>query len=165
MFNNVFRRKEDEQRFRTEGRMPPGQSLTEKFPVLHYGPVPSFNPETWDFQVTGLVEQPLRLSWDEFNQLPRTQVTMDLHCVTRWSKFDTLWEGVAFRTLVERGLVKPLPAAKYVLQYAEYGFTVNLPLEIVMQENFLLATHFNGQPITRIDLTPYRAPRMGSLRT
>jgi len=148
MFNNVFRRKEDEQRFRTEGRMPPGQSLTEKFPVLHYGPVPSFNPETWDFQVTGLVEQPLRLSWDEFNQLPRTQVTMDLHCVTRWSKFDTLWEGVAFRTLVERGLVKTLPAAKYVLQYAEYGFTVNLPLEIVMQENFLLATHFNGQPIT-----------------
>ncbi|HEY9089815.1 MAG TPA: molybdopterin-dependent oxidoreductase [Anaerolineaceae bacterium] len=148
MFNNVFRRKEDEQRFRTEGRMPPGQSLTEKFPVLHYGPVPSFNPETWDFQVTGLVEQPLRLSWDEFNQLPRAQVTMDLHCVTRWSKFDTLWEGVAFRTLVERGLVKPLTAAKYVLQYAEYGFTVNLPLDVVMQENFLLATHFNGQPIT-----------------
>lgn len=148
MFNSIFRRKEDEERVRSEGRLPPGQSLTEKFPVLHYGPVPGFNPETWDFQVTGLVEQPLRLSWDAFNKLPRTQLTMDLHCVTRWSKFDTLWEGVAFRTLVDAGLVKPLPAAKYVLQYAEYGFTVNLPLDVVLQENFLLATHFNGQPIT-----------------
>jgi DMSO/TMAO reductase YedYZ molybdopterin-dependent catalytic subunit len=148
MFNSIFHRREEEQRIRTEGRLPPGQSLTEKFPVLHYGPVPSFNPATWDFQVTGLVEQPLRLSWDEFNQLPRSQVTMDLHCVTRWSKVDTLWEGVSMRTLVERGLVKPLPAAKYVLQHAEYGFTVNLPLEVVLQENFLLATHFNGQPIT-----------------
>lgn len=148
MFNSIFHRREEEQRIRTEGRLPPGQSLTEKFPVLHYGPVPSFNPATWDFQVTGLVEQPLRLSWDEFNQLPRSQVKMDLHCVTRWSKVDTLWEGVSMRTLVERGLVKPLPAAKYVLQHAEYGFTVNLPLEVVLQENFLLATHFNGQPIT-----------------
>ena len=105
MFNSIFHRREEEQRIRGEGRLPPGQSLTEKFPVLHYGPVPSFNPATWDFQVTGLVEQPLRLSWEEFNQLPRSQVTMDLHCVTRWSKVDTLWEGVSMRTLVDRGLV------------------------------------------------------------
>lgn len=148
MFNSIFHRREEEQRIRSEGRLPPGQSLTEKFPVLHYGPVPSFDAATWDFQVNGLVEQPLRLSWDEFNQLPRSTITMDLHCVTRWSKVDTTWEGVSMRTLIERGLVKPLPAAKYVVQHAEYGFTVNLPLEVVLQENFLLATHFNGEPIT-----------------
>jgi len=148
MFNSIFHRREEEQRIRSEGRLPPGQSLTEKFPVLHYGPVPSFNPATWDFQVNGLVEQPLRLSWDEFNQLPRSTITMDLHCVTRWSKVDTTWEGVSMRTLLERGLVKPLQSAKYVVQHAEYGFTVNLPLDVVLQENFLLATHYNGQPIT-----------------
>ena len=148
MFNSIFHRREEEQRIRSEGRLPPGQSLTEKFPVLHYGPVPTFNPATWDFQVHGLVEQPLRLSWDEFNQLPRSTITMDLHCVTRWSKVDTTWEGVSMRALLERGLVKPLQSAKYVVQHAEYGFTVNLPLEVVLQENFLLATHYNGQPIT-----------------
>ncbi len=148
MFNSIFRRREEEQRIRTEGRLPPGQSLTEKFPVLHYGPVPSFNPTTWDFRVDGLVEQPMRWSWDEFNQLPRSQITMDLHCVTRWSKVDTLWEGVSVRALVDRGLIQPLPAARYVVQHAEYGFTVNLPLDVVLQENFLLATHFDGQPIS-----------------
>jgi DMSO/TMAO reductase YedYZ molybdopterin-dependent catalytic subunit len=147
MFDRFFRR-EDESRVRGEGRLPPGQALTNKFPVLHYGPVPRFNPQTWDFKVWGQVEQPLRLTWDEFNQLPRTTIQMDLHCVTRWSKFDTAWEGVLVRTLIERGLVKPLPEAKYVLQHAEFGFTVNLPLEVVLQENFLLATHFNGEPIS-----------------
>lgn len=147
MFNRIFRRKEDEERVRGEGRLPPGQALTERFPVLHYGPVPSFNPATWDFKVTGEVEVPLRLTWDEFQKLPRTRQVMDIHCVTKWSKFDTSWEGVSMRTLIEQGLIKLKPTARYVLQVAEYGFTVNLPLEIVMQENFLLATHFNGEPI------------------
>jgi len=87
-------------------------------------------------------------TWDEFNQLPRAQVTMDIHCVTRWSKADTLWEGVPVRTLVEQGLIKLKPAAQFVMQHAEYGFTVNLPLDVVLQENFLLATHFNGEPIS-----------------
>jgi len=148
MFNSIFRRKEDEERVRSEGRLPPGQSLTNRFPVLHYGHVPTFNPATWDFRVTGEVENPLRLTWNEFQQLPRTKLTMDIHCVTRWSKFDTEWEGVAMRTLVEQGLVKPKPTAHFVLQIAEHGFTVNLPIEVVLQENFLLATHFDGQPIS-----------------
>jgi DMSO/TMAO reductase YedYZ molybdopterin-dependent catalytic subunit len=148
MFDSIFRRKDEEQQFRREGRLPPGQAVTNKFPVLHYGPVPNFNPATWDFKIWGEVEQPLRLSWDEFNQLPRTQLKMDIHCVTRWSKFDTLWEGVALRTLAEQGLFKPTPQAKYVMQHAEYGFTTNTPLEVVLQENFLLATHFDGQPIS-----------------
>jgi DMSO/TMAO reductase YedYZ molybdopterin-dependent catalytic subunit len=128
MFESIQKRKQDEQRFIEEGRMPPGQSYTQRFPVLHYGPVPHFDPAKWDFKVWGEVEIPLNLTREQFNELPRTQLKMDIHCVTRWSKFDTLWEGVSVRTLVELGMVKPLPSAKYVLQHAEYGFTANLPL-------------------------------------
>ncbi|NLG98533.1 MAG: sulfite oxidase-like oxidoreductase [Chloroflexi bacterium] len=148
MFNSFLRRKENEERVRREGRLPPGQSLTERFPVLHYGPIPPFDPATWDFKVDGEVESPVRWTWDEFQQLPRTSVRMDIHCVTKWSKFDTEWEGVSVRTLVDQGLIRLKPGARYVLQVAEYGFTANLPLDVVMSENFLLATHFNGEPIT-----------------
>lgn len=148
MFNSIFRRKEDEERVRSEGRLPPGQSLTNRFPVLHYGPIPGFNAATWDFRITGEVENELRFNWSEFQQLPRTRLKMDIHCVTRWSKFDTEWEGVAVRTLIDRGLLKLKPTARYVLEMAEYGFTTNLPLEVVLAENFLLATHYNGEPIS-----------------
>jgi len=148
MFNGIFKRKELEDDIRREGRMPPGQALTQKFPVLHYGPVPPFNPATWDFRVWGEVEKERRWSWDEFNQLPRLQLKMDIHCVTRWSKVDTTWEGVSVRMLIDQGLVRPLPGARFVMQHAEYGFTVNLPLEIILADNFLLATHFDGQPLT-----------------
>jgi DMSO/TMAO reductase YedYZ molybdopterin-dependent catalytic subunit len=148
MFNSIFRRKEEEDRVRSEGRLPPGQSLTQKFPVLHYGPVPPFNAATWDFRVWGEVEREVTWDWDEFNQLPRTKLVMDIHCVTRWSKFDTEWEGVSVRTMIDEGLIKPLPSAEYVIQHAEYGFTANLPLDVVLQDNFLLATHYNGEPIT-----------------
>jgi DMSO/TMAO reductase YedYZ molybdopterin-dependent catalytic subunit len=145
-FEGPNRRKEEE-RLRNENRLPPGQSLTLKFPVLHYGPVASFNPATWDFRVWGEVENEARWNWDEFNRLPRTRVTIDLHCVTRWSKADTVWEGVSVRRLVEQGLIKLKPSAQFVMQHAEFGFTVNLPLAVVLQDNFLLATHFNGSPI------------------
>ncbi len=148
MFNSIFRRKVEQERVDKEGRLPPGQSLTQKFPVLHYGPVPRFNPATWDLRAWGEVEQEARWTWDEFQKLPRSSLVMDIHCVTRWSKFDTRWEGVSVRTLVEQSLIKPKPAARYVLQHAEYGFTVNLPLEIVLSDNFLLATHYDGQPLT-----------------
>jgi len=148
MLDSFFRRKEDEARFAQAGRLPPGQALTQKFPVLHYGPVPSFNPATWSFRVWGEVEEEVRWSWDEFQKLPRARLVMDIHCVTRWSKFDTLWEGVSVRALVDQGYIKLKPTAKYVMQHAEYGFTVNLPLEVVLQDNFLLATHLNGEPIT-----------------
>jgi DMSO/TMAO reductase YedYZ molybdopterin-dependent catalytic subunit len=147
MFDSIFKRREDQRRFDMEGRLPPGQSLTQKFPVLHYGPVPRFNPATWDFQVWGEVEEPMHWTWDEFSKLPRAQVTMDIHCVTHWSKFDTLWEGVSVRALVEGGLIKLKPSARFVMQHAEYGFTVNLPIELVLADNFLLATHFNGEPL------------------
>lgn len=145
---NPFKRKEDEQKMKTEGRMPPGQSLTQRFPVLHYGPVPSVNLDTWTLKFWGLVENELTLTWAEFNQLPRTKIKMDLHCVTRWSMFDTEWEGVAVRSIIEQGLLKIKPEANYVVQHAEYGYTTNLPLSILLQDNFLLATHYDGQPIS-----------------
>jgi DMSO/TMAO reductase YedYZ molybdopterin-dependent catalytic subunit len=146
--DSFFQRKEDEEKMKLQGRLPPGQALTQKFPVLHYGPVPAFDPATWDFKVWGEVENPLRLTWAEFEQLPRTTLKMDVHCVTRWSKFDTVWEGVSVRTLLELGLVKLKPEAGFVIQHAEYGFSANLPLVVVLAENFLLATHYEGAPIT-----------------
>jgi DMSO/TMAO reductase YedYZ molybdopterin-dependent catalytic subunit len=156
MFNGIFKRKSLENQSKKEGRLPPGQSLTQKFPVLHYGPVPAFNPATWDFRIWGEVEEARSWPWDEFNQLPRTKLTMDIHCVTRWSKLDTTWEGISVRTLVDQGLIRPKSSARHVLQHAEYGFTVNLPLEVVLAENFLLATHFNGQPLEAAHGAPLR---------
>jgi len=147
MQNSIFRRTEEE-RLKKEGRLPPGQALTQKFPVLHYGAVPQFDPEKWSFKVWGEVEQPFELTWNEINELPKTDLTMDIHCVTRWSKFDTEWQGVSIKTLVDQGLLKIKPAARFVLQHAEFGFSANLPLEIIMADNFLLATHYNGVPIT-----------------
>jgi DMSO/TMAO reductase YedYZ molybdopterin-dependent catalytic subunit len=156
MLNNIFHRKEEEDKVRQEGRLPPGQSLTKKFPVLHYGPVPIFDPETWELKVWGEVEDEVRWKWEEFMQLPRQKLSMDIHCVTRWSKFDTQWEGVSVRTLVEQGLIKLLPIAKFVVQHAEYGYTTNLPLQAVLADNFLLATHFDGEPISADHGAPLR---------
>ena len=156
MFNGLFKRKEKEDESRKAGRLPPGQSLTQKFPVLHYGPVPKFNPATWDFRIWGEVEEEKTWTWDEINQLPRTSLTMDIHCVTKWSKLDTTWEGISVRNLVDLGLIKLKPTARYVLQHAEYGFTVNLPIDVVLADNFLLATHYNGEPLTPEHGAPLR---------
>jgi DMSO/TMAO reductase YedYZ molybdopterin-dependent catalytic subunit len=147
MLNSLFGRREQEERVKSEGRLPPGQALTNKFPVLHYGPVPKFNPATWDFRVFGLVEEEKRWTWEEFNRLPRRKIKMDIHCVTRWSKFDTEWEGVLVKDMVDQGLIRLKPEARYVMQHCEYGFTVNAPLEVVLSDVFLLATHYNGQPL------------------
>lgn len=145
MINQENDRRTVEEQVRKEGRLPPGQEVTVKFPVLHYGPVPGFDPTTWEFRIWGAVVEPKRWSWEEFTQLPRQSLKMDIHCVTGWSKFDTTWEGVSVKTLVEKGIIQLKPEAKYILQYAEYGFTTNLPLEIVLAGNFLMATHFNGE--------------------
>jgi len=148
MLKDMHDRRESEEKMKKEERLPPGQSLTQKFPVLHYGPIPPFDPSTWDFRVWGEVEEEFRWTWDEFNKLPRTKVNLDIHCVTRWSKFDTEWEGVSLTTLVNEGYVKIKPTAKFLIQHAEHGFTANLPIEVTLAENFLLATHYNGEPIT-----------------
>lgn len=148
MLNSFQQRKEMEIRLHAEGRIPPGQSLTQKFPVLHYGPVPEFNPQTWDFRMWGEVEEPLVLSWEEFSKLPRSKLIMDIHCVTRWSKPDTLWEGVYLRTFLDKGLIRIKKSAHFVMQHGEFGFSANLPLDVMLADNFLLATHYDGQPIT-----------------
>ncbi len=147
MFGGSSKRRELEEEIKRQGRLPPGQSLTQKFPVLHYGPVPVFNPSTWDFHIWGEVEEEKTWTWEEFNRLPRKKLTMDIQCVTRWSKTDTIWEGEPVKVLIDQGLVRLKPSAEYVLEHAEYGFTVNLPLEVVLAENFLLATHYNGLPL------------------
>ena len=109
MLKRIMNRREEEKQVKAEGRLPPGQSLTQKFPVLHYGPTPRYQRDLsdWHFRIFGLVEEERRWSWDEFMALPRTQLTMDIHCVTRWSKFDTVWEGVSLRTLIDEGIVRP----------------------------------------------------------
>ncbi len=157
MLDDLQNRRSEEDRMKGEGRLPPGQSLTLKFPVLHYGPVPKFNPGTWDLHVWGEVQQEQRWSWNEFNELPHTRLTMDIHCVTQWSKFDTTWEGVSLRTLIDEGFIKLKENANFVIQHAEYGFTANLPLEVCLGDNFLLATHFNGEPLTPEHGYPLRA--------
>jgi DMSO/TMAO reductase YedYZ molybdopterin-dependent catalytic subunit len=148
MLKNMKSRKEEEQRIISEGRLPPGQALTQKFPVLHYGPIPRFEPSTWDLRVWGEVEEEVRWSWDQFNELPRSSIEMDIHCVTRWSKFNTGWEGVSLKTLIDEGLIKLTKDANFLVQHAEYGFTVNVPVEVALGDNFLFATHFDGEPIT-----------------
>jgi DMSO/TMAO reductase YedYZ molybdopterin-dependent catalytic subunit len=131
---------------KAEGLLPPGQSLTLKWPVLHYGAVPRFDPATWDLRVYGKVNSPFRLSWDEFNQLPKTEATSDFHCVTRWSRFDNNWQGVAFREILQR--VSPIPSALFVLVHAEQGYTANIPLVDLDRDDVLLATHHDGKPLS-----------------
>lgn len=148
MLNKLFGRREQEDEVRKMGRLPPGQSLTQKFPVLHYGPIPPFDAATWTFRVFGLVEEEVVWTWQQFSELPRRKITMDIHCVTRWSKFDTTWEGVHVKDLIDEGLIKLKPEANFILQRCEYDFTVNIPLELALDDHFLLATHFDGQPLT-----------------
>jgi DMSO/TMAO reductase YedYZ molybdopterin-dependent catalytic subunit len=138
-------RRERERQMKQAGRLPPGQSLTLKWPVLHYGSIPRFDAEAWDLRVYGLVETPLRLSWKEFNALPKIHQVSDFHCVTRWSRFDNAWDGVALRELLRRA--KPTPQASHVLIHAEQGYTANLPLADLDREEVLLATHHDGQPL------------------
>ncbi len=124
-------------------RLPPGQYLTEKWPVLHAGTVPKTDLITWDFRVWGEVESPLRLTWEEFKQLPSTEITLDIHCVTRWSRFDAGFRGVHWRELAK--LVRPRPSARYVVAHAEQDFTANVPLEFLEHEDALLATEADGE--------------------
>ncbi|HEY3291593.1 MAG TPA: molybdopterin-dependent oxidoreductase [Anaerolineae bacterium] len=144
---NLFGRKDQENELKKMGRLPPGQSLTNKFPVLHYGTVPNYDLTKWDFRIMGEVEEPKTFTWDEFNHLPTRKVMMDIHCVTRWSKFDTEWEGVWLPDLIEQGIIKLKPLAKFVIEHCEHGFTTNLDIEHFMKPTTLLATRYDGAPI------------------
>ncbi len=137
------------------GRLPPGQHLTQRWPVLHQGAVPPFDPASWVFRVFGLVERPLRLTWPEFQALPRTTVGADMHCVTRWSKLDNVWEGVSARELLARA--RPLAEARFVLFHADGDYTANLPLAAFDDEDVLLALKHGGEDLTPEHGAPLRA--------
>ncbi len=140
---NFLRRRQEEDKVKSEGRLPPGQSLTQKFPVLTYGPNPPFDPQTWDFRVFGEVDTEMRWTWDEFLALPTKVITTDIHCVTRWSKFDTVWEGVPFVEFTKLFGVKP--SAKYVIAHCDYGYTTNLPIEAMQDDDVMLAYKYDGK--------------------
>jgi DMSO/TMAO reductase YedYZ molybdopterin-dependent catalytic subunit len=126
-------------------RLPPGQYLTDKWPVLHAGTVPGTDLSTWDFRVFGEVEQPLTLTYDELKALPQTEITIDIHCVTRWSRFDTGFKGVHWRELAK--LVGPKPPARFVVAHAEQGFTSNVPLAALEDDSALIAWEADGAPL------------------
>ena len=127
-------------------RLPPGQYLTEKWPVLHAGSVPEVDLATWDFRVFGEVEEPLTLSWDELLALPSTEITVDIHCVTRWSRFDTSFRGIHWRELAQ--LARPKQSARFVVAHAEQGFTSNVPLAALEDEHSLVAYEADGAQLT-----------------
>ena len=130
----------------SESRIPPGQYRTEKFPVLSYGPTPRIDQNSWRLRIFGLVEQTSEFTWTKFTSLPSVTIERDIHCVTRWSKLETVWEGVLFKELVKQVNLKP--QAKYVMQHSYGGYTTNLPLEKLLEDDVLLAYKFAGQPLS-----------------
>ena len=145
IFENKNERKLLEEEMKKTGRLPPGQVATLKWPILHYGGIPHFDPARWDFRIVGLVAKPVRLSWQEFLALPRGQVVSDFHCVTRWSRFDNRWEGIPFRAVLN--LVERKPGADYILVHAEEGYTANVPLADLDRDNVLFALAHDGAPL------------------
>jgi DMSO/TMAO reductase YedYZ molybdopterin-dependent catalytic subunit len=126
-------------------RLPPGQHMTVKWPVLHAGMVPRYDLSTWRFRVWGKVEEEIELGWAAFNELPRWGNTQDIHCVTRWSRFDTPFEGVHWREIAR--LCRPLPSARFALAWADPEYTTNVPLASLEHDLALLATHADGKPL------------------
>ena len=141
-------------------RVPPGQRLTDKWPVLHHGGVPAIDVKKWTFTITGLVEKERTLTYDEFNALPRVEVFSDIHCVTTWSRLDNLWEGVS--AAVIKDLVKIKPEARYVIIEGAGGFTTNLPLDDFFQPDALFAFKHDAHPLTAEHGGPVRlvVPRL-----
>ncbi len=127
-------------------RIPPGQVVAKKLPVLHYGPVPAIDLSTWDLRVFGLVEEPLRYSYDDILAMPRCRTVADVHCVTRWTLLDTIWEGVKFADLM-RG-IRAHPEGRFVMVHAEGGYTTNLPLDVLMGDDVLLAYRYGDAELT-----------------
>jgi DMSO/TMAO reductase YedYZ molybdopterin-dependent catalytic subunit len=135
-------------------RVPPGQYLTERFPVLTVGANPAYDLATWDLTVFGAVENELTLSWDELQALPQKELATDIHCVTRWSKLDTTWVGVAVRDVLDRAGV--LPAGSHVMAYSAGGYTTNIPLAALYADDVLLAHTYDGRPLEHDHGAPLR---------
>jgi DMSO/TMAO reductase YedYZ molybdopterin-dependent catalytic subunit len=127
-------------------RLPPGQYYTEKWPVLHAGEVPDVDLATWTLEITGEVEEPLTLGYDDLKALPSRAVTTDIHCVTRWSRFDARFTGVHWSELAR--LARPKPTANFAIAHAEHGFTANVPISALEDENALVVYEADGEPLT-----------------
>src|SRR5260370_18653668 len=147
-------RRELEKKAKGEGGLSRGQSWTLKWPVLHYGRVPTFDAAKWDFKISGLVEEPVRLTWAEFRALPQTHVTSDFHCVTRWSRLDNRWNGVLFTDVMK--LVKMKPEAQFALVLAQEGYTANVPLADLLRGDVLLSFEHDGEPLATEHGGPFR---------
>jgi len=128
-----------------DARTPPGQILTDKFPVLSYGPTPRFDPRKWDFRVWGEVEEPLLLSYEQFRALPQSRQVSDFHCVTTWSRLDNAWEGVRARDLIK--LIRLKPSARFVIVHCDGGYTTNLPLAEFDDDDVMLAYRHDGRDL------------------
>ncbi|HEX9652623.1 MAG TPA: sulfite oxidase-like oxidoreductase [bacterium] len=128
-----------------QGRIPPGQYRTDKFPVLSYGATPRIDLNTWRLRVFGLVEKAIELSWTEFTALPTTTIKTDIHCVTRWSKLDTAWQGVLFRDFLQH--IQPKPETRFVMEHSYGGYTTNMRLDELLDDDVLLAYRYNGEPL------------------
>jgi DMSO/TMAO reductase YedYZ molybdopterin-dependent catalytic subunit len=135
-------------------RVPPGQFVTQQWPVLHFGPVPRADLSTWKFSIWGEVENPVSWSWEEFQKLPRARRKNDVHCVTHWTRLDNEWDGVPVREVL--AIAKPRPEARFVVEHALGGWTTNVPLEDFDREENLLATHHSGEPLTAEHGAPMR---------
>lgn len=131
----------------TTDRLPPGQKLTTGFPVLDLGIQPAVPLEEWTLKLDGEVEHPLTLSWADLQALPQVEDVSDFHCVTTWSKYDCRWSGVAFTELYERA--RPRPEAQFVYFTGYDGYSTNVPLAQCLDDDVLIATHFDGQPLSR----------------
>ena len=135
-------------------RIPPGQYLTKQFPVLTVGPNPKYDLATWDFTVFGEVEHEVKLSWDELMALPQRDVTLDIHCVTRWSKLDTTWTGVPVKEVLGRAGLKP--SGTHLMAYSDGGYTTNVPLDAVLEDDAMLAHSYEGEPLEEDHGAPLR---------
>jgi DMSO/TMAO reductase YedYZ molybdopterin-dependent catalytic subunit len=126
-------------------RVPPGQRLVSRLPVLHYGSIPAFQEATWDFRLYGLVQEEISFTYQQILALPKLRVVTDIHCVTTWSMLDTIWEGVSAGVLLS--YVSLLPEARYVMVHCDHGYTTNLPLEALLDDDVLFAYRYNDAPL------------------
>lgn len=150
---NLFGRRESD-RDKWGERLPPGQKATDGWPVLHYGSIPKIDLDTWTFDISGLVEEPVTFSWSEFTALPQEEFKNDIHCVTTWSKFDNTWIGIPVREVLSR--VKLLPEAKHLMVHSYGGYTTNLALSDLDRAGNFFALQHNGDPLTREHGYPLR---------
>jgi DMSO/TMAO reductase YedYZ molybdopterin-dependent catalytic subunit len=142
-FNKGFARKPENA---NSERVPPGQYETRDFPVLSATPIPRIQLADWTFSLDGLVDAPVKWTWEQFNELPKQNFTKDIHCVTKWSKLDTNWQGVSIDVLLEH--VKLKEEANYVMAYSHGGYTTNVPLDDLKHNKAFIGIHFNGHSLT-----------------